>query len=276
VDQEALTQRVYAAAEAMQDEEEGHAVPSPSSVFRCRRQLWYTGKRVARSNRLAPRSIKTMEQGKLMEPFWHGVYRRAGFTVLGLVGGSRIKVGPMSGEFDGLLIDQETGEEYLLELKNMGAWSYMKTVMEGVQAAEPDYYAQVQQYMAGAGVTKAIFHAGMADASATVWLWQKIKKQPGRPPDFHIEVIPAIAVEQQRAFDRAEEVIELLQSDDLPRADYDPREGKYPCGSDETPYCGHRDLCLRGEAGLIDIAAIGRGLTRKEVALGETPRGSTA
>ena len=249
MDQEELTRRVYTAAETLQDEWEGHEVPSPSSVFRCRRALWYTGRRIPRSNRLAPRSIKTMEQGKLMEPFWHSVYARAGFTVLTLAGGSRIPVGPMTGEFDGLLVDTD-GERYLLELKNMGAWSYMKTVMEGVQAAEPDYYYQMQQYMAGAGLTRTIFHAGMADASATVWLWQKIKKMPDRPPDFHIEIVPLVQSEWRRAEERALEIIALNALDTLPRADFDPHEGKFPCGSEDNPYCGHRSLCIRGATGL--------------------------
>lgn len=242
----AIADRVYAAAEALQDKWEGHEVPSPSSVYKCRRQLWYTGKQLPRTNRIPPRSIKTMQRGKSIESFWHSVYANAGFTVLTLAGGSRIDVGPMTGEFDGLLIDKETGERYLLELKDMGVWGYIRTVQDGVQAAEPDYYAQIQQYMAGAGVTKCIFHAGQADPSATVWIWQKIKKLPGRPPDFHVEVVEFAPSEWHQAEARADEVIALLQVDTPPAADFDPLEGKFPCGSDEQPYCGWRDLCLRG------------------------------
>jgi len=240
---------VYDAAEKLQDKWEGHEVPSPSSVYRCRRQLWYMAKRVPRSNRIPPRSIKTMERGKAAESFWHTVYADAGFTVLTLAGGSRIAIGPMTGEFDALLIDNTDGERYLLELKDMGVWGYIKTVQEGVQAAEPDYYAQVHQYLAGAGLTKCIFHAGQADASATVWIWQKIKKLPGRPPDFHVEVIPFVPSEWQAAERRADEVIALIASDKLAPADYDPTAGKFPCGSEDQPYCGWRDLCLKEETG---------------------------
>jgi len=240
----AIADRLYAAAESFQDEWEAHDVPSPSSVWKCRKALWYIGKRIPRSNRIPVRSIKTMERGKQAESFWHRVFAKAGFTVLILAGGSRIDIGSMTGEFDAFLIDKETGERYILELKDMGGWGYMKAVQEGIQSAEPDYYAQVQQYMAGFGLSKCIFVAGLADPSTTVWLWQKIKKLPGRPPDFHVEVIDFVPSEWAKAEARADEVIALLQVDTPPAPDFDPLEGKFPCGSDEQPYCGHRDICL--------------------------------
>lgn len=249
-----LYEKVYAAAEGLQDEWEDRAVPSPSSIDYCARRLWYQHQGTPKTNRTPPRSIKRMESGRRIEPFWLKVYNRAGFIVVVLDAESRMPIHslPAGGEFDALLIGNTTypTEMLVLEQKDLGAWSFMRIVDEGVRAGAPDYYAQVQLYMeglrqAGVAVERAVFHAGQADPSALVWLWQKIKKRAGRPPDFHVEVVPFDQAEVDRALARALVIQGYCQQAIVAPREYDPAEGKFPCGQADNPYCGWREQCLK-------------------------------
>lgn len=247
--------RVYTAADAMQDEEEAHAVPSPSGIYGCIRQQWFQGKRIPRTNRIPVRSYKKMQAGKRIEPFWREVYERAEFEVVEYPERIPVWSGLSSGEPDGKLIDTLSDPlmQYGLELKDLGIWSYFNMLDKGLKEGLPEYWYQVQDYLEAQGLPLAIVHAGMADASAVVWFWQKIKKREGRPPDFLIEVVPFSPSDYYWSKQRAEEVKFLVENEDDPakvRTDY---EGKtlnpakvikskktFPCG-----YCGHLEACLK-------------------------------
>lgn len=236
-----IFERVYKAAETLQDEWGEHEVPSPSTVMYCRRELWYSGRGTPRTDRVPPRSIKRMESGKRIEDFWKHVYARAGFTVLELGGGSRVPIGAgMSGEFDAILLDTETGERYLLELKDLSAWGYIAVLEHGVRAAEPNYYYQMQCYMGALGLRKGLLHVGQADPGAVYWVWSKIKKRDGRPPDFIIEEVAFDVSEFNAALRRAAEIRTSLALDTLPTREYDPHTATFPC-----PYCAWRTQCLQ-------------------------------
>lgn len=248
---ERLTERVHAAIDKSQDEWGAHPVPSPSSVFKCRRRLWYQGRGHQVTDRTRVQSIKRLDAGKQAEPFWHKALHDAGFIVMTLAGGSRIPVGDhMDGEFDGYLLDLVERKRYALELKDLGGWGFMNCVLEGVRAAEPDYWYQTQQYMGGLGIPATVFIAGCADPAATSWLWSNIKKMPGDLPPFHLEVIPFEPSAYFEALERAEEVANLLKSDVVPARDYDPlakknaKDKNFPCGTDDLAYCPFRKRCL--------------------------------
>lgn len=271
MDLDGLTERIYEAAYSAQFEEEPHPVPSPSGCYNCLRRQWCEGKRLPRSDPLAVRTLKKMAAGKAIEDYWRGVYKRAGFDIIQHrnVDGSLTRIPilnaageeVMTGEVDSVLREfgQGSGEYCLLELKDLGVWSYFNILDDGVKNGERGYYYQVQCYLGGAlqagliDVPICIFHAGQADATSVVWIGRVIKKRTERPPDFIIETIPFDQVAYNWACDRAEHVTWLLNNvdnvHDCPR-EFDPvalsqgRGSAFPCGKEDNPYCGHRQLCV--------------------------------
>lgn len=264
-----LTERIYEAAYTAQFEEEPHPVPSPSGIYGCLRRQWCDGKRLPRTDPLAVRTLKKLASGKAIEDYWRGVYERAGFAIEPVAKLGRIPIFDaagievMTGEVDALLADRNTGDRCLLELKDLGVWSYFNVLEGGVKDGERGYYYQIQCYLGGAlkaGLIKdppwCVFHAGQADATSVVWIGKVIKKMEKRPPDFIIEAIPFDEVAYNWACERAKHVTWLLANvdnvHDCPR-EFDPvalskgRGSAFPCGKEDNPYCGHRQLCV--EAG---------------------------
>lgn len=249
---------IHDAAETMQDDWEDRYVPSPSSISKCRLQQWFAGTQVKRSNRIPVDSLKKMESGRVIEDFWREVYTRAGFMVVSPTPPLTIGVMQSRGG-DGLLyveteaaakaVGLPTGSSLLLELKDLGAWSYMDFVQKGVQEGLPDYWPQVQSYLHGYKREYCVFHAGMADSSGTKFIWRRIRKYEGDPPPFHVEVIRREPVAVLEAMNKASEVRWAIDNikDRIPLElrDYDsPKlvaEKKFPCG-----WCGWANTCVTG------------------------------
>lgn len=250
---------VHNAAESMQDDWEDRYVPSPSGIASCRLRQWFQGTGVERTNRIPVESIKKMESGTVIEDFWREVYTRAGFLVVSPT--PPLTVGTMQSRGgDGLLfVEAEEaaaamglpqGASVLLELKDLGAWSYMDFVTKGVEEGLPDYWPQVQSYLHGFNRNYCIFHAGMADSSGTKFIWRRIRKLPGDPPPFHIEVIKRKPAVVMNAMSRASEVRWFIENVDptvrvpLEIRDYNSpvlvNENKYPCG-----WCGWATACVK-------------------------------
>ena len=246
---DSLRARIDAAGEIL-GEGEYHPVPSPSGIMHCLRQQTYSGLRVPKTNRPPIRSLKRMESGSAIESWWAEVYNTAGFTVMKLDGGSRVSTPAGSGEFDRLLIDNTTGEKLLLELKDMDAWTFLNILDKGVQGGDENYWGQVQCYLdseeaKSLGITRVIFHVGQAGPSSLAWIWKKIKKREGRPPDYIVEVIEKDYDTVLVAKARATKVSDALEREVILMREYNPRDGKFPCGDEETPYCSWRELCLK-------------------------------
>ena len=149
----ALSDALTRSVETLQDEWEPHDVPSPSGIASCRLRQWFDGKRIPRSNRIPAASIKKMQYGKAIEEFWRTAYERLGFSLLGSL--SRVPIGQhMTGEGDGILVAMKdikldgvtipSGRSYLLELKDLGLWSYLSFYQKGAEEGLPEYWAQVQ------------------------------------------------------------------------------------------------------------------------------------
>ncbi len=239
--------------------EEPHVVPSASQTSACIRQQVYNGRRVPRTNPTPVRSQKNMAQGALMEDYWFEVYEQAGFQVQRHPPAHPLTddLAVIPGSCDGIL-DGDT----VLELKNLGAWSYISFIQKGLKEAEVSYYYQVQAYMHAYGMSKAILHAGVADPSGTVWIWQRIKKQEGRMPDFWLEEIPFDYLAYEQASRWAKDVdFYANKNPDIPMAQVprtwhegqlvDPAgmlaNNKFPCA-----YCGWAQACIKdGTASLL-------------------------
>src|SRR3990170_980849 len=208
-----LRERVLEALEKWGDDDR-HPVPSPSGIARCFRQQWCRGTRHPITNPDQPAWAKKMEQGKLVEPFWHEVFQMAGFTVATLNERVPVAGGPMTGVGDRMLMDEVEAlfpGAMLLELKDLGMFTFYEFLKYGLKEGNPDYYYQVQCYMAMYAVPFAIVFAGQADASSTTWWWRtREKKEHGPeaaewPPPFLLEIVPFAPADfawaQQRAVD---------------------------------------------------------------------------
>lgn len=257
---------IHKAAETMQDDwDDGDRhVPSPSTVASCRLQQWFKGVKWPRTNRIPVDSMKKMESGTAIEGFWRTVYTRAGFNVVSPT--RALEVGAMRSKGgDGILYVEDDelrailsrcvghevrmGASLLLELKDFGAWSYCDFFDKGLQQGLPDYYMQVQSYLHGFGIDYCIFHAGMADASGTKFIWRRIKKYGEEVPPFWMEVVKQDPLVINNALDRANEVdwsIKNLSDEKripIELRDYDVEEltkkNSYPCS-----YCGWQEACL--------------------------------
>lgn len=144
------------------------------------------------------------------------------------------------------------GSSLLLELKDFGAWSYMDFIDKGIKVASPDYYAQVQSYLHAYKRDYCIFHAGMADASGTKFIWKRIRKHDDEIPPFWIEIIKREPAVVMQTLGRASEISWAVENirDRVPieLRDYESvklvREHKYPCG-----WCGYADACVQAVTG---------------------------
>jgi hypothetical protein len=188
-----------------------------------------------------------MMAGTFMEPFWRDALVGAGYGVIEYRG--RIPIfgedGSMytTGAIDGIVQDED--KRYLLELKNLGLWSFQSILDDGLKEGEPTYYLQEQLYLHAceqAGLIntgKAIFLAGMADSTAMLWYRRRFKKEKGDPPDFYIEIIEKDDAAVQFGLERLAEVNRSLAGDEVPAREFDPMADKFPCG-----YCQWQDQCI--------------------------------
>lgn len=252
MDMNQLDQRLKKAMRELYTDQPPHAVPSPSGVEGCIRRQWATGKRIPVTNLPAESTMAKMEAGRAIEPYWRRVYKKAGFSVVTMKRGERLDIaGVMTGEFDLLIRDDETDEEQyytLIDLKHIGWYGYIKTMMLGVKEGEPGYYMQLQSYLLGLPkCTGAILHCSPQDYSAANRLWlagfHAWKRQTENLPEFIVQFVPIDRESQYEAVNRAKEVEWLLnnvavEDAEQVRREYDPHRDKFPCG-----YCPVQDWC---------------------------------
>lgn len=258
-----LLDSLHKAAVKISDDAPAHPVGSPSSVYSCLRRQWYSAKGVQESNVRSLKSLKKMASGKAIEDYWHEVYRGAGFKVYRPK--TRLPIYSSTGELltdgeiDGVLEQlEEPHHKILLELKDLGIWTYTGILEKGLENYDPGYYVQLQLYLHAAleaGVVDqpyAVFHAGMADSSAVVWIWKAIKKKdPADLPDVHIQVIGYDPIIVNWAMRRIDIAKLLVMSDSVPAREYDPeamqktKGGGFPCGKLDNPYCPWLETCIK-------------------------------
>lgn len=249
---------LYTAAHELANADSEHAVPSPSGVADCRLKQWFTGREVPRSNPIPPANYKKMETGRHIERFWHDIYEQAGFDVLPTPDSEPFD-NFKGGQGDGILVIRtdelaetmglRVGDRGLLELKDLGMWTFDDYVLHGTEGKDIEHYKiQTQIYLGRYNLKFAVLHGGIADNSAQMFLWQRMRKREGNPPPFWLEIVYPDPVVYAAMNARAGEVnwyIENVEQPPLVLKDFDPEQGKFPCGSDERPYCGWRDLCKK-------------------------------
>lgn len=272
-----IRRRVLDALTRYRDDEEPHDVPSPSGIADCFRKQVMNRRGIPKSNPDKPAWFKKQEQGKLVEPFWHEVFDRAEFDVADLTNTERILIagGPMTGIGDRLLRDRLDEIPFqipmLLELKDLGMFTFFSFMQKGLREGLPYYYYQVQGYMEAYDVPLAVVFAGQADASACTFWWRTRmtctrtgkRKQHDHtcadkyhgdeqiwPDPFVVEVVQRAPADFAWAQQRAKDVVYYADNPiplkDVPR-DYDPAYEKWKGKTSPCTYCPQKDNCL--EAG---------------------------
>lgn len=254
----ALAGELYHAAFDLANADSDHAVPSPSGVADCRLKQWFAATETPRSNPIGPASYKKMETGRHIEQFWHTIYEQAGFDVLETPESEPFD-NYKGGRGDGILVVRtpelakimglKVGDRGLLELKDLGVFTFDDFVLHGADGPDIAHYkVQTQVYLGRYGLKFAILHGGQSDNSASMFYWGRMRKRKGFPPPFMIEIVYPDPVVYAYYNDRAGEVSWYAEHVTTPPEalkDFNPAKGRFPCGSDERPYCSWRDICLK-------------------------------
>jgi len=260
-----LMGHLYMVMDALANQEDPHATPSPSQIHGCRLKMWFGGRGIAKTNRIPPASFKKMETGRHIEGFWREVIDAAGFDWEPCP--DSIERGPWKGGIgDGILTIREqdaadamglpVGTKGLLELKDLGVWSFDNYITEGSQGRDiKGYYHQAQTYLdfysESHDLSFAILLGGQADNSSVTFNWKRMRKREGEPPPFWLEILypdPSVQAENHARATEVNWYLERYTDDSKPPIelkDFDPEAGKFPCGDAEKAYCGWRDLCLK-------------------------------
>lgn len=235
-----LTISLNAALESLQDIDDKHAVPSPSSVDDCRRRIAFIMSGEPKTERLRPQSLLAMEQGKHEEPIVEKLFEVTGSEItrrqiplaandMGLPNGG-------TADLEVILNEDKT----LIEIKRMGMWRYIKFARDGVKVAAKNHYTQVQLYLRGGQWKRAHIIGLSADYSALTWYWNSIRKWPleTMPPPLWTERIEPDEEWLKRSQARAWEHYYNVGPELTPR-DYNPYITNFPCN-----WCGWKERCL--------------------------------
>lgn len=132
----------------------------------CDRHLWLSF-RWAQAPNHDGKQLRLFERGKREEEWIIEDLRAAGLTVRNRDDdGAQFRVtlgttGHAGGSMDGII--EIDGVEYLAEIKTHNGKSFDRLVEKGVRQAKPEHFAQMQAYMADAGLGAAVYIAVCKD-----------------------------------------------------------------------------------------------------------------
>ena len=127
----------------------------------CERDLWYCFRWVATKKRHEGRADRIFETGHLYEERQKGYLAAIGCTVEGDQTEVVFLNGLMKGHIDGTIIGVPGAEKtlHLWENKSLNDKSFEDFRHRGVEESKPIYFAQLQIYMNGLGLERALFMA---------------------------------------------------------------------------------------------------------------------
>jgi hypothetical protein len=118
----------------------------------CWRQIWYQYKGF-KGDPLPPKVRRTFDIGKALESTVYGWLSNADLLVSRTMPEIIHPTMPFfKGNVDGVLIDLEEVETFIIEIKTAKDSSFKTFVNKGVKLWMPQYYAQVQAYMGLSGI----------------------------------------------------------------------------------------------------------------------------
>lgn len=150
------------------NQEDGRRAHLGASIIgrSCSRALWYTF-RWARSPRHKGRLLRLFRRGHEEEPRMINDLRDVGVEVHCVEPdtGKQFRVSEVGGHFGGSMdgcalgIHEAPKTWHVLEFKTSGDKPFQKLKKQGVLAAKPEHYAQMQVYMHLTGMTRAFYMA---------------------------------------------------------------------------------------------------------------------
>jgi hypothetical protein len=187
----------------------------------CERFLWYTF-RWAYKETISARMARLFDRGHREEPAIVSVLERIGMRFYGAQEEIVAIHGHCKGHIDGRLMGviEAPKTEHLAEFKTMNDKSFKGCCKEGVKLNKPVYFAQMQVYMGGTGLTRALFVAVNKNDDA-----------------MYVERVRYEEDTRNAILDRAESVI---LSETPPPKKFQPTW--YECR-----WCSAKDICHGGE-----------------------------
>lgn len=125
----------------------------------CERKLWYALRWAHPEEDFPPRVRRIFANGNDREERLVAWLNAAGMTVRDQQACVVLADGALTGSIDGIVenVPEAPKMPHLLEIKTMKASRYEAWRRKGVQATDPKYYAQMQCYMSGLGLRRALF-----------------------------------------------------------------------------------------------------------------------
>lgn len=126
----------------------------------CPRYLWYYLHWVF-TPQLSGRLDRLFERGRKEEQVVYETLEKVGIKVLAIQESIIGSYGHVKGHSDGRIIGvlEAPKTEHLLEIKTHNDKSFKQLVKKGVLETKPMHYAQMQRYMKGLGLTRALYYA---------------------------------------------------------------------------------------------------------------------
>ena len=183
---------------------------------------WFLAKGYKRSERVPARFILAAEQGHAEESITDPLLEKLGHEILERsLSFEHPLFAPRGGTIDRLLLGEKL---FVADVKRMGLRYYKDFVERGIKVARPDYYTQIQLYMA-AFQARGMIIALSADSSVLPW---PLKHWP----IWIEEIEPDIEWLESRVV-RTEGVLLSLALDEPAASlrDFDPWHDKHPCST---------------------------------------------
>lgn len=217
-------QRIYAAYKARGDAEPKRGYLGASIVgHECDRYLWYVFRGAVREN-MPGRVYRLLDTGHREEARLVADLRAIGCEVVDVdeATGKQFKMKAIgdhvAGHMDARVLGVPEAPKtwHVAEFKTASAKNFAKIAREGVQAAKPQHYAQMQVYMGACGLDRALYlvrnkdtdelyservrfdratyEALMARARRVIEATQPLERVASRPDDFRCKFCPAHAL----------------------------------------------------------------------------------
>lgn len=191
----------------------------------CARELWYVFRWATRAHH-SGRLLRLFERGQREEEVFLAELRGIGCEVHAGDNGEQFRVefcgGHIGGSLDGAAVGIPEAPKtwHVVEFKTHGAKSFAKLTKEGVEKTKPEHWAQMQIYMLGTGMTRALYLAANKDTD-----------------ELYAERVRIDANAGRQLIERAEAVV-IAQTPPLRLSD---DASWWQCR-----FCGQRSVCHEG------------------------------
>lgn len=260
LDTSAAQTAFLSAASSLSAERKGRAVPSPSSVAKCFRQLWYKGTDAEPTEPPDGESYVSAETGRLTEGLMAGILERSGLVKRMIYQTEEERelepwelerMGFAGGQHDHLA-ESHDGDLILVEFKRKPAFKIKDLAKRGLQVVEPVEYYQVQSLLHAKRLERAIYIAVFASRQEVTQAMEGDIRFAVHIEEVEYKKGAALAM-KDRAAKATMYINNVTDGALVPRSSVegglDPRARKFPCGTVNrakvfTPWCPYYRRCL--------------------------------